>query len=166
MRERERERLFDDGTGCLTDWGLGKLMDGSLEELERLEAAEHLAFCDSCVERYTALLSGEELMPAPELLKPGVLQALRRRAARVLVNRYFHMAVAACLTLVLWGTGFFWNMSGAGEAPGPREALPEPRDSVSSHLSDISSGIAGGLNHFLDDFSITELRGAFSNEKE
>ena len=42
--------LFND-QGCLTDEGLQALIAGSLDEMGRLEAAEHLAYCDRCLKR-------------------------------------------------------------------------------------------------------------------
>ena len=32
--------------GCMTDAGFRAMMDGQLDELGRLEAAEHLSYCD------------------------------------------------------------------------------------------------------------------------
>ena len=46
--------LFDKN-GCLTDEGLQALQAGGLDELGRLETAEHLAYCDKCMDRYMAL---------------------------------------------------------------------------------------------------------------
>ena len=58
--------LFD-SRGCLTDEGLLALTQNRLDELQRLEAAEHLAYCDRCVDRYTALLSAQPLQqPQPQ----------------------------------------------------------------------------------------------------
>lgn len=48
--------LFDKN-GCLTDEGLQALQAGGLDELGRLESAEHLSYCDKCMDRYTALLA-------------------------------------------------------------------------------------------------------------
>ncbi len=164
MSKGEEQLLFDDSTGCLTNYALASLIDGSLEELQRLEVSEHLSFCDACVERYTALLTDDSLLEAPELMKQGVLQQLRRKAARVLVNRYFHMGVAACLTLILWGAGVFGNMT---EVPDHKRQEPgEPRMSVSRYLDDMASGFTGGLNQFMNQFPTIDLRGAFENEKE
>ena len=44
--------LFDKN-GCLTDEGLQALQAGGLDELGRLETAEHLSYCDKCMDRYT-----------------------------------------------------------------------------------------------------------------
>lgn len=44
--------------GHLTDAALTALVRGDcLEELDRLELAEHLAYCDQCLQRYAELLS-------------------------------------------------------------------------------------------------------------
>ena len=36
--------------GCMTDAGFRAMMDGQLDELGRLEAAEHLSYCDQCMD--------------------------------------------------------------------------------------------------------------------
>ena len=60
MDEKELELFREDG--CLTDEGLQALRDGQLDELGRLEAAEHLSYCDKCMDRYTALLDVDDWM--------------------------------------------------------------------------------------------------------
>lgn len=52
--------LFD-VKGCLSEEGLHALVGGQLDETQRLEAAEHLAYCDRCMDRYTALLTDDVL---------------------------------------------------------------------------------------------------------
>lgn len=52
--------LFD-AKGCLNEEGLQALVGGQLDETQRLEAAEHLAYCDRCMDRYTALLTDDVL---------------------------------------------------------------------------------------------------------
>ena len=47
--------------GHLTDEGLRAVVDGTLDEMGRLEASEHLSFCDSCLVRYTELLADDPL---------------------------------------------------------------------------------------------------------
>ena len=41
--------LFDQN-GCLTEEGLHAVIGGQLDELGRLEAAEHLSYCDECMD--------------------------------------------------------------------------------------------------------------------
>ena len=56
--------LFDQN-GCLTEEGLHAVIGGQLDELGRLEAAEHLSYCDKCMDRYTALLTADVLEEPP-----------------------------------------------------------------------------------------------------
>lgn len=154
--------LFDDDSGCLTDHALDALIAGSLGELERLEVSEHLSYCDPCLDRYTLRLVPEALTPAPDLMKQSVLGALRRKAAKAFVSRYFHMAVAASLTLVLWGSGVFTSF-GQGipleklEINWPGE-LPEI--TVSQRLDSFASTVSGGISDFMDQLTDFQLRGA------
>ena len=164
MERPTERRLFDDETGCLTDGALAGLMEGSLDELQRLEVSEHLSYCDACVERYTALLADGVLLEAPELMKQSVLAALRRKAAKVFVNRYFHMAVAASLTLVLWGSGVF-NSFGEVRLVRPPEAR-NPEASISWRLNSFASEVSDGVTDFMDQLITIDLRGALRNEKE
>ena len=51
--------------------GAAGLVGGSLDEWGRLEAAEHLSYCDRCMDRYTALLTGAVLeQPPRDLSRP------------------------------------------------------------------------------------------------
>ena len=158
----ETLRLFDDESGFLTDHALQSLLNGSLEELERLEVAEHLSYCDSCVERYTALLVPQVLEEPPELMKQSILSALRKRAAKLFVDRYFHMAVAASLTLVLWGSGVFNTFGQPIPLRRPDTGTEEhhPRTSVSQRLGDFAAGVTGGINDIVDQITAIDLRGA------
>lgn len=91
--------LFD-VKGCLSEEGLQALVGGQLDETQRLEAAEHLAYCDRCMDRYTALLTDDVLdsRRAP----PGALWI------RLMQNTWGRAAVAtvaAVLALTMWRTG-------------------------------------------------------------
>ncbi len=93
--------------GHLTDEGLRAVVDGTLDEMGRLEASEHLSFCDSCLVRYTELLADDTLLVPEMPLTPTVLARVRRRAVRVFFNRYTRVAAVAAFAVVLWGTGVF-----------------------------------------------------------
>ena len=67
--------LFDKN-GCLTDEGLQALQAGGLDELGRLETAEHLSYCDKCMDRYTALLTADALETPPHSAHKAVMTAL------------------------------------------------------------------------------------------
>ena len=79
---------YFDQDGHLTGRAFDDLLHGEPDELARLEIAEHLAFCDHCTERYTARLCEDELLPAPETLRPSVMRSIRQRAVQLFFNRY------------------------------------------------------------------------------
>ena len=64
--------LFD-AKGCLSEEGLQALVGGQLDETQRLEAAEHLAYCDRCMDRYTALLTDDVLEQPPRSARGAVM---------------------------------------------------------------------------------------------
>lgn len=100
-------------TGHLSDEGLQALIDGTLDEMQRLEAAEHLSFCDECLARYTALLTGDVLEEPEQDVTLPVMRRLRRRAVKIAWNRYAAAAAAVVITAGLWYSGVF---GGAMEA--------------------------------------------------
>jgi hypothetical protein len=109
--EKSQTELFD-ADGCLTDEGLRALTNGALDELGRLEAAEHLAYCDRCLARYTALPELQEALQDPLQAPPRDLTGpvMRGIWARLVQNVYGRVAVAgvaAALALGLWQVGAF-----------------------------------------------------------
>lgn len=140
----------------------GHLSDGALlalarnqdgfDQLERLEIAEHLAFCDECLQRYTALLEDETALLIPERSCQKTLWArIRTRAVRMVTSRYATAAAAVTLALtVLWG----------GERVElVRPSLPEDRPSISQQLNGLTGEISEslhqtvfGLSDFFDGF--------------
>lgn len=120
-------------------------------ELERLEIAEHLAFCDFCLQRYTTALEEGPLLVPERSCRKTLWARIRSRAFRLAVNRYATAAAAVTLALtVLWG--------GAGvETVLP--ALPEDRPSVSRQLTGLTGEIhdslretVSGISDFFDGF--------------
>ena len=68
--------------GCLTEEGLDALIAGQLDELGRLEAAEHLAYCNCCLDRYTARLETQPLETAPPKVQRTVMSSIWVRIMR------------------------------------------------------------------------------------
>lgn len=93
--------LFDE-KGCLTNQALIALQEGTLDELSRLEAAEHLAYCDKCIDRYTLLLSGQVLEEPPRPLGRAVRQSLWVRVMQSTLGRGVVACAAAVLAIGLW----------------------------------------------------------------
>ena len=96
--------LFDKN-GCLTDEGLQALQAGGLDELGRLETAEHLSYCDKCMDRYTALLTADALETPPHSAHKAVMAAIWVRLMQNTWGRAAVATVAAVLALTMWRTG-------------------------------------------------------------
>ena len=91
--------------GCLSDEGLHALIAGQLDELGRLEAAEHLAYCDKCTDRYTALLTADALSDPPRSVRRTVMGTIWVRLMQSTCGRAAVAGVAAVLALTIWRTG-------------------------------------------------------------
>lgn len=92
--------------GHLTDEALTALVQNEgLEELGRLEIAEHLSFCDLCLQRYTDLLCGVELMAPERSCQKTLWVRVRTRTLRLVTSRYATAAAAVALALtLLWSS--------------------------------------------------------------
>lgn len=144
----------------------GHLSAGALEalarnedrfsELERLEIAEHLAFCDECLQRYTLALEGGTLLVPEHSCQKTLWVRIRSRALRLAVSRYATAVAAVTLALtVLWGGGSVKTI---------RPALPVDRPSVSWRLTGLTGEIhdslretVGGISDFLDGLRPSQL---------
>ena len=152
--------LFDRTSGCLTDEGLQALADGQLDELSLLEAAEHLAFCDACLDRYTALLAGPMIVQPPQDLQKPVWQRIRSQMFRVLTNRYATAAAAVAIAFCLWGSGLFQGLVPTADAQltpalqlqqteqtlERRLAFNEAARSASRSLSSLFDSVSDGIS--------------------
>ncbi|WP_300415428.1 hypothetical protein [uncultured Oscillibacter sp.] len=144
----------------------GHISDGALtalarnedrfDELERLEIAEHLAFCDYCLQRYTMALEDGALLAPERSCQRTLWMKIRSRALRMITSRYATAAAAVTLALtVLWG----------GErVEFTRPVFPEDRPSVSRQLTDWTGGIGdslrgavGGISDFFDGLSARRM---------
>ena len=91
--------------GCLSDEGLHALTAGQLDELGRLEAAEHLAYCDKCTDRYTALLTADALADPPRDVRRTVMSTIWVRLMQNTWGRAAVAGVAAVLAFTMWRSG-------------------------------------------------------------
>ena len=94
-----------DVKGCLSEEGLQALVGGQLDETQRLEAAEHLAYCDRCMDRYTALLTDDVLEQPPRSARGAVMGTIWIRLMQNTWGRAAVATVAAVLALTMWRTG-------------------------------------------------------------
>lgn len=122
--------LFDE-KGCLTDQALDALNQGSLDELNRLEAAEHLAYCDHCMDRYTLMLSWQELETPPKPLGKAVRQSLWVRMMQSRLGRGVVACAAGVLAIGMWnGAETLLPLSSTATTPPERPSItaPAPRE--------------------------------------
>ena len=96
--------LFD-VKGCLSEEGLQALVGGQLDETQRLEAAEHLAYCDRCMDRYTALLTDDVLEQPPRSARGAVMGTIWIRLMQNTWGRAAVAGVAAVLAFTMWRSG-------------------------------------------------------------
>ncbi len=125
-------------SGCLTDEGLQAVVDGTLDEMQRMEAAEHLSFCDECLVRYTQLLTDDVLIAPDETLVPSVMKRVKSKAAQIFFNRYTRVAAAVALAMVLWSIGTFDHFIPAekGRQPNIPEQPTAPPVAVTQQIRD------------------------------
>ena len=148
--------LFDPA-GHLTDGALLALAHEEVpDELARLEMAEHLAYCDQCLHRYTDLLTKTPLLTPAHSCRESLWRRVRARTLRILTSRYATAAAAVALALtVLWG-------SAAVPLP-KRPSLPEVPQRLQSWPQRWSDSLDGALSRFndmFDDLGGTALRSA------
>lgn len=146
--------LFDP-SGHLTDRALLALVrNEELDELARLELAEHLAYCDRCLQRYTALLADVPLLVPAHSCRESLWRRIRARTLRLLTSRYATAAAAVALALtVLWG-------SAAISLPQRRPALPEVHQQLQHWPEQWSDSLNDALSRFNAMFD--DLGGAAS----
>lgn len=114
-------------------------------ELERLEIAEHLAFCDDCLQRYTLALEDGALLTPERSCRKALWSRIRGRAIRLITSRYATAAAAVTLALtVLWG----------GErVEFVRPVVPEDRPSVSRRLTGLTGELGDSLHEAVSGVS-------------
>lgn len=104
--------------GCMTDEGFRAMMDGQLDELGRLEAAEHLSYCDQCMDRYTALLTADALETPPRGVQGAVMGTIWARLMQNTYGRAAVAGVAAVLALTMWRSGALQQIIQVGAGQG------------------------------------------------
>lgn len=147
----DNQNLFDD-RGHLTGAGLNAMENGSLDELGSLEAAEHLSFCDACLNRYTNWLEAmpQALLSPSRDIAPQVQNLLRMRSIRVFTNKYVSIAAAVILAFVLWNFGAF-NISTGAAQRGVDRLAEGPRFSISQSIQQFIGGIGKGIDDVLSE---------------
>lgn len=140
--------LFDTN-GHLTDAALQAVLEEKLDELGRLEAAEHLSFCDDCLVRYTNMLTDDTLLVPQTPIAPPLKSRLRQKAVLVFFNKYTTMAAAVALAVVFWSHGFFTGLVPTKENTQETDFAPE-KTSISQRANDFLHGATDALNQLVE----------------
>lgn len=156
------KELFDSSGHLTNDAFDALLFDRPLDELERLEIAEHLSFCDRCVERYAALLDGTELLSPSEPVAPPVFRRIRERARKLFVNKYATAAAAACFAIMFWNIGLF-NVDVQNDHGKILDALANGAATFSERTTQFTDNLSETLDKILHSLKIE--RGS-QHEKE
>ena len=143
------ENEYFDSNGHLSDAAFSALASGKqLDELTRLEMAEHLSFCDKCVESCDdATQSGELAEPDGSCLL-DVRRGLRRIKRSNLVHRAATAALAAALALTLWFTGMF--DIDVGKTSGVFNNIDSGLSSLCDSISSFGRSLIDALGNFTD----------------
>lgn len=135
--------------GHLTDDALAALIDGGLDELQRLEVGEHLSFCDRCLDRYSELLT-IDTMEVPEQDQTSVvMQRIRRKKWRSSVRRYTAAVAAVAIGSSLWYSGLLNAMGDTMLQP----SIPEQASSTISAQQDEASRIGNTIQTAVEQWS-------------
>lgn len=126
-----------DKAGHLTDRAIAALVQNEeLDETTRLELAEHLSYCDLCLQRYTEALGGTELLVPEESCRDTIWHRIRARTVRILTSRYATAAAAVALALTL-----VW-----ADIPLPERSIEADRTTVTEKIEGLLTGVTDFLN--------------------
>lgn len=152
--------MFDQ-TGHLTDRAIAALLAGEdLPELTRLEIAEHLAYCDRCLQRYTdALADAPLLIPEVPCAEP-VWRRIRERTIRILTSRYATAAAAVVLALtLLWSDLPFPEHTTLNSVSGTMTAISSRMEDWTERWSDALHSLLEGTQTIFDGLTRPETGG-------
>ncbi len=154
------ELFYSDGH--LTDTSFELLIQEKLDPLQSLEVSEHLSFCDQCLERYTAILCGNDfdeisdiskaeippnvpakvrLMEAPKSLLPNVMHKIQHKTNVFYFQKISSVAIAASLALVFWSGGLFSAKHFSNRADHLMDEIQSSSQSFLEHTNKISEDI-------------------------
>ena len=144
-----------DPTGHLTDRALTALASGEdLPELTRLELAEHLAYCDLCLQRYSDALTAEVLLPPPVSCEKPLLRRIRAKSIGILTSHYATAAAAVALALTL-----LWSDASLPVKPDPESSLvPSFSETVSKWKESALEDLLNGTQTIFDSLKLPDLR--------
>lgn len=91
--------------GHIAEEGFQRMLKNQCTTLERLELAEHISFCNPCLERYLSLVEQGKLLIPKEGMKEDVLQKAQKDWFGDFRKRLAQATVAASIFLMCWSVG-------------------------------------------------------------
>lgn len=153
-----------DSRGHLTDDALQALsLDRLLPELERLEIAEHLAFCDECLTRSLSFLPEEALALPARSCRDTLWRRVRRRNLRELSGRFATAAAAIAIAAGLWGFNVFGGLVSGSAALSDSALLAVRRADFSRQAEQLDRAFGKNLERLNQLF---EFRGGAANQTD
>ena len=144
--------------GHLTDDALKILSGGGpLTELERLEIAEHLGFCDECLMRSMEFLPEDALLAPAQSCRNTLWKRIRQRAVRVLASRYATAAAAIAIVIGLWSVNIFGGLVTGSAALSNFARYAQRQGNFSEKIEQLDQAVNSGLswfNHLFDFGSV------------
>jgi len=147
--------LFDEA-GHLTQYAMKSLKNDELDELSRLEISEHLSFCDKCLMEYMQWLEGEELIETPELLEKSIMNKIKQKNRKDIIQQYTQMAIAASFALIFWVSGVF----------GPMHYDTTPITAVSSGVTSKTEQFGESISNGINKIFNMDLKGVKQYEEK
>lgn len=119
---------------------------GPLTELERLEIAEHLGFCDECLMRSMKFLPEGALLTPAHSCRDTLWRRIRRRAVQALTSRYATAAAAIAITAVLWSFNIFGGLVAGSAALSNTARNTQRQDNFSEKIEQLDRAVHSGLS--------------------
>ncbi len=102
-----------DNNGHVTKQALANLSNAELTQIQQYEIAEHLSFCDTCIELYVSTVKNQSTIPLTLNTSDNIIKKIRKRIFKTAFNKYTTYVAAACLALIMWGIGPSANLINA-----------------------------------------------------
>lgn len=141
--------LFYDN-GHISNEGFAALAAGTLDDMQSLETAEHLSFCDSCLMEFSEFVEKGHMLRPEKPLKGKIMKRVKRQGLAVVFRKYATVAAAACMAIVMWNT-----VNGAAFLKPARHDDASFFDSARQFFSSFDESgqkISNGINNFFDSF--------------
>ena len=154
--------------GHITPFALGSLVhETQLDELTRLELAEHLSFCDRCLDAYMVMLDDSLMIDPPQTQAQTIIKRVKQKARILFFNKYTRVAVAACLAITLWTTGVF-STEFAEKNSQLIASVGSSAATLTTRISQWTDDVTDDLQSYFkfDGLRFFDMKGDTLNEKE